>query len=145
MKANTGGAPWTTAATTDHASSIAMRKTNTRHSQRRPRPTAVLRLRLGIAGQVGSQRGELVEVDGPVRPDDALVELLDGQPALAEVLAEQLDDLLTVLVARSHPGLEFPHRMCLLEVRHPMMRRSRRRWRGAERRPEQTFSSTPAP
>jgi hypothetical protein len=70
----------------------------------------VLRLRLGIAGQVGSQRGELVEEDGRMRLDHALVELLDGQPALAEVLAEQLDDLLTILVARSHPGLEFPHR-----------------------------------
>ena len=60
-----------------------------------------------LAGQVDRQCGELVEVHGPVRPDDPLVELLDGQPALAEVLAELLDDPLTVLVARSHPGLEF--------------------------------------
>ena len=101
-------------------------------------------MRLRIAGQVGGQRGELVEVDGRVRPDDPLVELLDGQPAFAEVLAELLDDLLTVLVARSHPGLEFPHRLCLLEVRHPMMRRTRRCRTEAQRRPGPTSCSTSA-
>ena len=97
---------WTTAATIDHASSIARRRTNTPEgTPLRPRRTVV---RFRIAGQVRGQRGELVEVDGHMCPDDPLVELFDGQPPLAEVLAELLDDPLSVLVPARIRGWRSP-------------------------------------
>ncbi len=50
-------------------------------------------------GQVVAQLGELQQRDGAMREPDAILELLDGEPALEVVGAQEVDDRGAVAIA----------------------------------------------